>query len=125
MAYPAYPSGPRRPASLAGLALASVCASFCVGLGAWDAYGGPTRATAPGRSTPAPSASAQSAPSPAAGGISPAAERVIASDAGPGRARAAGKGKDGSAGEPAIRGPKLPEALRKQLQARLDLRVDS
>ena len=33
--------------------------------------------------------------------------------------------KDGSSGEPTIRGPKIPEALRKQLQAQLDARVDA
>ena len=33
--------------------------------------------------------------------------------------------QDGSSGQPAIRGPKIPEALRKQLQAQLDARVDA
>jgi cellulose synthase operon protein C len=33
--------------------------------------------------------------------------------------------QDGSSGQPTIRGPRIPEALRKQLQARLDARVDA
>jgi hypothetical protein len=66
--------------------------------------------------------------SPAGGAIAPAAERVIASEGGAPdakRAKGAARGREGSAGEPAIRGPKLPEALRRRLQARLDARVDS
>jgi tetratricopeptide (TPR) repeat protein len=59
--------------------------------------------------------------------IKPAAERVV--DSGPGRASAAstrGMMRDGgSSGQPAIRGPKIPEALRGQLQSRLDARVDA
>jgi len=59
--------------------------------------------------------------------IRPAAERAI--DAG-GARRPAGESRGavhagGSSGEPAIRGPKLPEALRRQLRARLDARVDA
>ena len=64
----------------------------------------------------------------AAGDIKAAAERSI--DLGAQRAgrvapaRAGGSGS-GSEGEPAIRGPKIPEALREQLQAQLDARVDA
>ena len=59
--------------------------------------------------------------------IKPAAERTI--DAGP-KARPVGTPRGnvtegGSSGQPAIRGPKIPEALRKQLQARLDARVSA
>jgi tetratricopeptide (TPR) repeat protein len=89
------------------------------------AYAAPGKPVVQPRASATPSASAQTPAPPVAGAISPAAERVIASDAQPVRARQTGRGKDGSSGEPAIRGPKLPEALRKQLQARLDLRVDS
>jgi tetratricopeptide (TPR) repeat protein len=42
--------------------------------------------------------------------------------------RAVGRGVvrgAGSSGQPGIRGPKIPETLRKQLQARLDARVDA
>jgi TolA-binding protein len=49
---------------------------------------------------------------------------VIATDNGGSRVQP-GRSHDGRTGEPAIRGPKLPEALRKRLQARLDARVDS
>ncbi|MGH7298395.1 MAG: tetratricopeptide repeat protein [Polyangiaceae bacterium] len=80
--------------------------------------------SAPARAvTPAPSASSGGV----SGDIKPAAERSIS--AGPkarpgGVARGAAAG-GGSSGEPAIRGPKIPEALRKQLQARLDARVNA
>ncbi len=59
-----------------------------------------------------------------AGDIKPAAERSIT--AGP-VAKPVGGGavvaQGGSSGQPAIRGPKVPEALRKQIQAKLDARV--
>jgi tetratricopeptide (TPR) repeat protein len=60
-----------------------------------------------------------------AGDIKPAAERTI--NAGPvqrptGTARGV-VSEGGSSGQPAIRGPKVPEALRAQLKAKLDLRV--
>jgi TolA-binding protein len=76
-----------------------------------------------GAVTPTPSASTSSGG--AAGDIKPAAERSI--NAGPvGKPVGTGRGvvsNGGSSGEPAIRGPKIPEALRKQLQARLDARI--
>ena len=57
--------------------------------------------------------------------IRPAAERDV-SGATPIRPPGRGVVKEGSSsGQPAIRGPKIPEALRKQLQARLDARVDA
>jgi cellulose synthase operon protein C len=59
------------------------------------------------------------------GDIKAAAERRI--DAGPAQKPiGAGRGEfteGGPSGQPAIRGPKIPEALRKQLQGRLDARV--
>jgi tetratricopeptide (TPR) repeat protein len=68
---------------------------------------------------------ASSAPSgSAAGDIKPAAERSItAVSARPTGLR--GEAASGSSGQPAIRGPKIPEALRKQLQSRLDARVEA
>jgi tetratricopeptide (TPR) repeat protein len=60
-----------------------------------------------------------------AGDIKPAAERSI--NAGPvAKPGSGGRGavsEAGSSGQPAIRGPKIPEALRKQIQAKLDARV--
>ncbi len=78
-------------------------------------YGGPKPPPAP----PPPSAS---------DAIKPAAERSVAPSApigpaGHGAGHAAGQG--GQPATPAIRGPKIPENLRKQLQARLDARVDA
>src|SRR5581483_11681748 len=76
-------------------------------------------ATAPAAAVTPPSSSAGGA----AGDIKPAAERSIT--AGPAQ-RPIGRGvvsEGGSSGQPAIRGPKIPEALRKQLQARLDARI--
>jgi cellulose synthase operon protein C len=74
----------------------------------------------------APGAIAQpAAPSPAASdAIRPAAERAVAPAETARPSRGAVR-NDGSSGQPAIRGPKIPEALRKQLQARLDARVDA
>jgi TolA-binding protein len=84
------------------------------------AAGAAVLASAPaGAVTPPSSSSASSA----AGDIRPAAERSVT--AGPAQ-RPVGRGvvsEGGSSGQPAIRGPKIPEALRKQLQARLDARV--
>jgi TolA-binding protein len=69
--------------------------------------------------------SSGSSPGSVAGDIKPAAERTI--NAGP-KQRPTGSGRvviseGGSSGAPAIRGPKVPEALRQQLKARLDQRV--
>jgi len=78
-------------------------------------------AAAPARAG-APSATSASA-SPAAD-IKPAAERTLS--AGP--VQRPGRGvvrEGGSSGQPAIHGPKIPEALRKQLQAKLETRVMS
>jgi tetratricopeptide (TPR) repeat protein len=62
----------------------------------------------------------------AAGDIKPASERSVsaAPAARPGGTRGV-VSEGGSNGQPAIRGPKIPEALRKQLQSRLDARVAS
>jgi tetratricopeptide (TPR) repeat protein len=110
---------------LLGLVSAALIASVgSLGGVALESSASAAGAATKSRPSASPTPSAPVAPTPA-GSISPAAERVIATDAGPARAKQAAKGKDGSAGEPAIRGPKLPEALRKQLQARLDMRVDS
>jgi len=78
----------------------------------------------------APAASAAGSGGSGAGGaglvdIKPAAERSVS--AGPvQRPTGTGRGvvsEGGSSGQPAIRGPKIPEALRKQLQSRLDARI--
>ncbi len=82
-----------------------------------------------GAFTSAPATAANPPPSAPAGGVSgdikPAAERSIS--AGP-VAKPGGGGRGvvadgGKSGQPAIRGPKIPEALRKQIQAKLDARV--
>src|SRR5580704_171271 len=90
----------------------------------------------------APTANNTTPPPPPAGGIRPAAERSVGA-AGPvrpmaggaggtaGATRLAGGSAGGSAGahdpddagKPAIRGPRLPEALRVRLKERLDARV--
>ncbi len=115
---------PARRLPLASIVGLSVLAG--AGLGPIPSAHAKGKAAAPAHPTPGPTPAASSAlPPSGAGAISPAAERVIATDAAAGQPRAAGRSKEGGAGEPAIRGPKLPEALRKQLQARLDLRVDS
>ncbi len=73
-----------------------------------------------------PPSGAAAAASPVPDTIKPAAERSVAG--GPvKKPQGSGVVNDGggSSGQPAIRGPKLPEALRVQLQAKLDARVDS
>jgi tetratricopeptide (TPR) repeat protein len=91
-------------------ALASIAASVAL-----LASSGTARAATP------PSSSSGGA----AGDIKPAAERAVA----PGAVQRLGVGargvvsQGGSTGQPAIRGPKIPEALRKQLRARLDARI--
>jgi len=65
---------------------------------------------------------------PASGGIEPAAERILLDTSGRHRAPRGGStngGESTSAGRPAIRGPKIPEALRARLQPALDARVRS
>lgn len=96
-----------RPATLA------VASAFLLAAG--SAFAGPAGGSA--------SASAAAA-SPAPDTIKPAAERSVSGNA----QRAVGRGvvsEGGSSGEPAIRGPKIPEALRAHLQARLNARVDA
>lgn len=74
---------------------------------------------------PHPAGPSVAAPLPGpAGGIQPAAERQVVSS--PTLGRPASRGAQGGAtasGQPAIRGPKIPEALAAQLRARLDARV--
>jgi tetratricopeptide (TPR) repeat protein len=99
----------RSPKAFASIALAALVFASRAG------YGAGKVASAP----PPPSAS---------DAIKPAAERSIAptgpvGPAGHGSARQGGPG--GQPATPAIRGPKIPENLRKQLQARLDARVDA
>jgi TolA-binding protein len=64
---------------------------------------------------------------PSAEPIKAAAERSISADP---RPKPTGSGREvvregGSSGQPAMRGPKVPEALRQQLRSRLDARVDA
>ena len=76
---------------------------------------------------PALQARAAAEAKPAADPIKPAAERSISADPRP-RPTGSGRGLvhgSGSSGQPAIRGPKVPEALRQRLQSRLDARVDA
>jgi tetratricopeptide (TPR) repeat protein len=83
-------------------------------LGASPALAGPPGASAP-----------PTAASPVPDTIKPAAERSVTG--GPTR-KPVGRGvvsDGGSSGEPAIRGPKIPEALRAHLKARLDARVQA
>src|SRR5580692_680198 len=65
---------------------------------------------------------------PSGGGIEPAAERILLDTSarrGPARGATAAGGESTTAGRPAIRGPKIPEALRAQLQPALDARVQA
>ena len=106
--------GPMRSAVLANLATASLAlaaAANGVAMGA------------------TPSAASSTAPQPvsANAGIKPSAERSVVAAA---PALPAGRGAvrtGGSSGEPApaVVGPRIPEALRKQLQARLEVRVEA
>jgi len=71
-----------------------------------------------------PPTAAAPASSPVPDTIKPAAERNVSGST----RKAVGRGvvsDSGSSGQPAIRGPKLPEALRKALQVKLDARVDA
>jgi cellulose synthase operon protein C len=75
----------------------------------------------------APAAPAGAEVKPAADAIKPAAERSIQAGVHQkpiGAARGLVR-EGGSSGQPAISGPKVPEALRRQLQAKLDLRVEA
>jgi len=64
---------------------------------------------------------------PAGDAIRPAAERTITVAAAPRPTRSTRDivREGGSSGRPIMRGPKIPEALRRQLQSRLDARVDA
>lgn len=87
-------------------------ATLVLVLGAAPALAGPPTASAP-------------AASPVPDTIKPAAERSVAG--GPAK-KPLGRGvvsEGGSSGEPAIRGPRVPEALRAALKAKLDARVDA
>jgi cellulose synthase operon protein C len=92
-----------------------------VGLFGTDAYAAGVASSASSPSS-APSAPAGAGASAA---IRPAAERSVAASAPPRTTDRGTVHQGGSSGQPAIRGPKIPEALRKQLQARLDARVDA
>jgi cellulose synthase operon protein C len=110
--------GPR--ARAAALAVATSLAAFAAA--AADAANGANATAATG----APTSADARAPADA---IRPAAERTLRAEswqrpAGdrPGRGVVR---EGGSSGQPGIRGPRIPEALRPQLQARLDARVDA
>ncbi len=96
-----------RPGRLGGTA------TLVIVLGAAPALAGPPAAAAPA-ATPVPDT------------IKPAAERTVAG--GPAK-KPLGRGvvneAGGSSGQPAIRGPRIPDALRAALQAKLNARVDA
>jgi tetratricopeptide (TPR) repeat protein len=74
-----------------------------------------------------PASAVPTEPRPATEAIKPAAERSISAAPAP-RPSGSGRGvvrEGGSSGQPAILGPKIPEALRRQLQSRLDARADA
>ena len=105
----------QRPPARVSTAFASGALAVLI-LASRPGYAGPKAAP-----TPLPPSSASQA-------IKPAAERSVAPTAavGPtGHGAVRGAGRDGQPATPAIRGPKIPENLRKQLQARLDARVDA
>jgi tetratricopeptide (TPR) repeat protein len=79
--------------------------------------------TASGRAGPPGSSDVK----PTGGEIRPAAERTISVASAPKPARTGREvvREGGSSGRPAILGPKIPEALRRRLQSRLDARVDA
>ena len=83
-------------------------------------------AAAAGKAGPGSAGATPTAPASASDAIHPAAERSVATSA-PAADRGAPRsaGSNGQPATPRIRGPKIPEALRKQLQARLDARVDA
>jgi cellulose synthase operon protein C len=82
-------------------------------------FGTRANAAAAPPKAPRPSPTVSSPPA-----IQPAAERaVVSSRTVEPKGRAPGPRQASPSGVPAIRGPKLPEALRAQLQARLDVRV--
>src|ERR1022692_2374340 len=101
-----------RPRTL--LAFAAGATLIASATGAVAGPAAPKRA-APATSTPAPLPSGQT--------ITPAAERSLSSEAQPAAKGARGAAHAKGTGEPMIHGPKLPEALRLQLQARLEARV--
>src|SRR5271170_195931 len=75
-----------------------------------------------------PSVAATSKSVPSGGGIEPAAERILLDTSGrrgPTKGATAAGGESTTAGRPAIRGPKIPDALRAILQPALDARVQS
>src|SRR5437868_6849465 len=113
--------GMRSLATRGTLALGVLCGSAVVAKAA-----GPNGASKAAHPVPA-GAPAGGAPAAGPGAIQPAAERTVVSSrpAGPGGlAAAAAPGRDrAAAGVPTVRGPRLPEALRVRLQARLDTRV--
>jgi len=85
------------------------------------ALAGPAPAP-PKRPAPAASSGSPLPAQPAGQSIAPAAERSLSSEAAPAPG-ARGADRTKGTGEPAIRGPKIPEALRQRLKARLEARV--
>jgi tetratricopeptide (TPR) repeat protein len=101
-----------RAAAIAGVAAIAALATLADERPAWSA--------------PPAASSADAKPS-QADAIRPAAERAIVAEPGK-KPGGLGRGvvqQGGSSGQPAIRGPKIPEALRHQLQQRLDARVEA
>jgi len=89
----------------------------------WVAASVAALTSAPARAVTPPSSTSTGG---VAGDIKPAAERSIS--AGPVTKPGGGRvvvSEGGSSGQPGIRGPKIPEALRKQIQAKLDARVSA
>src|SRR5580704_10874234 len=107
-----------RPRTLFALAAGATLIANATG-----AVAGPSTPVAPKRGAAVTAAPAPMSPTGQA--IAPAAERSLSSEAQPTAPRARGAPGAKGNGEPAIRGPKLPEALRIQLQTRLEARVQA
>src|SRR5580658_11203743 len=88
------------------------------------AHAGPTTPAPPKKST-ATTPAAAPPPLTAGPAIAPAAERSLTSEAPPPKPGArGGSGTNGSA-EPAIRGPKMPDALRQRMKGQLEARIQA
>ncbi|MGO9835700.1 MAG: tetratricopeptide repeat protein [Polyangiaceae bacterium] len=104
--------------------LVALAAAAALTAGGRGAHAGPTTPAPPKRTAPAATTPASS-PLSSGPAIAPAAERTLSSDAIPAKGGPRATSGTNGAAEPAIRGPKMPDALRQRMKGQLEARIQA